>query len=121
MQPIPNNTMKAFQYIENNSTGFWRKDIEGIQAVAIIPVIINHFGSKFLPGGFLGVDIFFILSGYLITQQITRKNYLQNTKSVKEFLLRRFFRIFPSLLVCVVIFSIVFSFFLIPDLHTSLF
>lgn len=45
----------------------YRPDIDGLRAVAVISVIINHLSSSILPGGFLGVDIFFVMSGFVIT------------------------------------------------------
>ncbi|TXI03436.1 MAG: acyltransferase [Pseudorhodobacter sp.] len=44
-----------------------RPDIDGLRAVAVLPVVIYHTGLGLLPGGYLGVDIFFVISGYLIT------------------------------------------------------
>ena len=45
----------------------FRPDLQGLRAVAIILVVLAHAGVTFLPGGFVGVDVFFVLSGYLIT------------------------------------------------------
>ena len=74
-----------------------RKDIQIYRAVAVIAVIIYHFNVNFLPLGYLGVDLFFVISGYLITKQL-----LQNgkDKSIKlsVFYFKRFRRIFPSLI-----------------------
>ena len=48
----------------------YRKEIDGLRALAIIPVVFSHLGTNILSGGFIGVDIFFVISGYLITSII---------------------------------------------------
>ena len=45
----------------------YRSEIDGLRAVAVVPVILFHAGLSVLPGGFVGVDVFFVISGYLIT------------------------------------------------------
>ena len=51
----------------------YRPEIDGLRAIAVLSVIIYHARDSFLPGGFLGVDIFFIISGYLITSLILKE------------------------------------------------
>ena len=63
----------------------YRPDIDGLRAIAVLSVVLYHakfsiLGINFLQGGFLGVDIFFVISGYLITKQI-----LLEIKSTKKF------------------------------------
>jgi peptidoglycan/LPS O-acetylase OafA/YrhL len=74
----------------------YRKEIDGLRAVAVIPVIFFHAGIKYFEGGFIGVDIFFVISGYLITsiliQDITKNNF-----SLINFYDRRIRRILPAL------------------------
>lgn len=70
--------------------------IDGLRGIAVIAVIIFHAFPKLLPGGFIGVDVFFVISGYLITSIIVCG--LQNKSfSVRDFYLRRIRRIFPAL------------------------
>ena len=70
-----------------------RKDIDGLRAIAIFSVVIYHLKNRWLFGGFLGVDIFFILSGFLITQML-----MQNNFNISSFILNRIKRIVPALL-----------------------
>jgi peptidoglycan/LPS O-acetylase OafA/YrhL len=81
---------------------FYRPDIDGLRAIAVVSVIIFHINANLLPGGFLGVDIFFVISGFLITSLLLKE--LQQTKkiSLKGFYVRRVKRIIPALLVVVV-------------------
>ena len=72
----------------------YRADIDGLRALAVVPVILFHFGLGF-PGGFAGVDVFFVISGYLITAiQLRRLN--KGTFSILEFWGRRVRRLFPA-------------------------
>ena len=86
------------QNIQHNPSFYYRPDIDGLRAVAILLVIIFHAFPKFLHGGFIGVDIFFVISGYLITS-IILKNQSQNNFSLLDFYSRRIKRIFPALIV----------------------
>ena len=53
----------------------YRPDIDGLRAIAVISVILFHLDENILPGGFVGVDIFFVISGYLITKLIVQEVY----------------------------------------------
>jgi peptidoglycan/LPS O-acetylase OafA/YrhL len=73
-----------------------RKDIEGLRALAVISVLINHAFPDALPGGFVGVDVFFVISGYLIGRHLLQ-DIQGNRFSVLTFYLKRARRIFPAL------------------------
>ena len=79
----------------------YRRDIDGLRALAIIAVVIFHVFPRWLPGGFVGVDIFFVISGYLITS-IILKAQSEGGFSLLEFYSRRIKRIFPALIVVLV-------------------
>lgn len=73
----------------------YRADIDGLRALAIISVIIFHINYSWLPGGFLGVDIFFVISGYLITS-IIYIDIKNNSFSFSRFYQKRIRRILPA-------------------------
>ena len=77
-------------------SGYYRPDIDGLRAVAVIAVIAFHMNLPRLQGGFVGVDIFFVISGYLITSIIWREIQLGRF-SVAGFYERRARRILPAL------------------------
>lgn len=74
----------------------YRSDIDGLRALAIVPVVLFHAFPTFFPAGFVGVDIFFVISGYLITRIILIE-FQQQRFSIKNFYARRIRRIFPAL------------------------
>ena len=76
----------------------YRPDIDGLRAVAVLAVICFHAFPKVLKGGFIGVDIFFIISGFLISG-ILLSSLKKGVFSFKEFYIRRILRIFPALIV----------------------
>jgi peptidoglycan/LPS O-acetylase OafA/YrhL len=78
----------------------YRPDIDGLRAVAVVPVILFHAGFAAFRGGFAGVDVFFVISGYLITQQIAGE-IREGRFSILSFYHRRVRRIFPALFAAV--------------------
>lgn len=91
----------------------YRADIDGLRAVAVISVIAFHLSRTLLPGGYLGVDVFFVLSGYLITLILWREA-LKGQFSIIRFYERRIRRIMPALLFLLIVATIVSVFLLLP-------
>ena len=85
----------------------YRKDIDGLRALAVVSVVLFHLDISWVKSGFLGVDIFFVISGYLITTIIIR-DFKENTFSLKNFYLRRIRRILPAL-ITVLLMSTIFA------------
>jgi peptidoglycan/LPS O-acetylase OafA/YrhL len=90
----------------------YRKDIDGLRAVAVLPVLFYHAFPNAVPGGFIGVDIFFVISGFLITGIIHRQ-MLSKTFSITGFYARRIRRIFPAL-ITVVLVAFLIAWFVLP-------
>ena len=76
----------------------YRSDVDGLRAVAVLAVVLHHLAETLLPGGYVGVDVFFVISGYLITGIISREME-QGRFSFRRFYERRARRIFPALFV----------------------
>ena len=88
----------------------YRKEIDGLRALAVIPVVFFHAGFESFSGGYIGVDIFLVISGYLITS-IILKEQNEGTFSLLNFYERRARRILPALFI-VIFFSSAMSYFL---------
>lgn len=82
----------------------YRADIDGLRAIAVVPVVLFHAGVDWIPGGFLGVDVFFVISGYLIARLLI-EDLNRGEFSISKFYYARARRILPALfvvaLVCV--------------------
>src|SRR5690606_31038346 len=92
----------------------YRPDIDGLRAVAVLAVVFFHIDPAWVPGGFVGVDIFFVISGFLITGNILREVGSTGGFSWREFYRRRALRILPVLFCLVLVCCLlgIFSFFL---------
>jgi peptidoglycan/LPS O-acetylase OafA/YrhL len=80
--------------------------IDGLRAIAVISVVLYHLGISWIPGGFLGVDLFFVISGYVITRLILDSIESANGLDIKEFYAARVRRLFPGLVVLIIVTSI---------------
>ena len=85
----------------NNNDRHYRSDIDGLRAIAILGVVAYHVGIPGITGGFAGVDVFFVISGYLITQLLARELAASGSVSLANFYARRMRRILPALVVVV--------------------
>ena len=95
----------------------YRRDIDGLRAVAVLPVVLFHFGVSAIPGGFTGVDIFFVISGYLISGSLL-DDLDRGQFSIARFYWRRARRILPALVFVILLTCIAAWFILLPsDLH----
>src|SRR5579864_3832788 len=71
--------------------------LDGLRAIAVAAVIVYHFAPSVLPAGFLGVDVFFVVSGFLIARLVTREIERSSTVSLANFWARRARRLLPAL------------------------
>jgi peptidoglycan/LPS O-acetylase OafA/YrhL len=85
------------------STSPYRPFLDGLRAVAVLGVLVYHLNRSWLPGGFLGVDIFFVLSGYLITMLLLTEHRDTGRIHLPTFWARRIRRLLPALLVVLVV------------------
>jgi peptidoglycan/LPS O-acetylase OafA/YrhL len=83
----------------------YRREIDGLRALAIVPVIVFHFFPSKFPLGYLGVDLFFVISGYLITRIMIDKHETK-TFSFRDFYVRRARRILPATLSVLIVTSL---------------
>jgi peptidoglycan/LPS O-acetylase OafA/YrhL len=94
---------RTMSLTEGKTASRYRPDIDGLRAVAIIAVIINHFDERLLPSGYLGVDIFFVISGFVITSSLASHAKESFADFLLGFYARRVKRLLPALIVFVLI------------------
>jgi len=97
----------------------YRADIDGLRALAVIAVIGFHAFPQAVPGGFIGVDLFFVISGFLIST-ILYENLIAHSFSFTDFYARRIRRIFPALMVVLASAYAIGWFVLLPDEYAQL-
>ncbi len=88
--------------------------IDGLRALAVLAVIIYHFVPAALPGGFAGVDVFFVISGYVVTGSLLRSKATSLRSFLAAFYVRRILRIFPALVACLIVTSLAYAL-VVPD------
>jgi len=82
--------------LSRDQHGAFRPDLEGLRAIAVVLILLYHAGVAGLPGGYVGVDVFFVLSGFLITGLLTRELRQTGTLDLRAFYARRARRILPA-------------------------
>lgn len=92
----------------------YRADIDGLRGIAVLSVIVYHIDEQWLPGGFTGVDVFFVISGYLITRLI-QGDIDRGRFSLAEFYRRRIKRIAPAMLLVIAVTLVAAQRLLLPD------
>ena len=112
MQLIEKRVMTS-QSVDAPRHSGYRPDIDGLRAVAVLSVVAFHLRYWWLPGGFVGVDVFFVISGYLISRIIQRE-IESGSFSFKRFYARRICRIFPAFAVMAIVASLFAYHYLFP-------
>src|SRR5580692_8012033 len=104
---------------KNSAHPAYRRDIDGLRAVAVIAVVVFHAFPKLLAGGFIGVDVFFVISGFLISG-IILNGLEQGNFRFADFYQRRIRRIFPALTIVLITFLVLGWIVLLPDEYRQL-
>ena len=102
----PGSQLEPVAALSRDSATGYRPALDGIRAVAVLSVMAYHFGYRWAPGGFLGVDVFFVLSGYLITSLLLAERARTGRIALREFWLRRARRLLPALFVMLIAVSV---------------
>jgi peptidoglycan/LPS O-acetylase OafA/YrhL len=90
----------------NVSTTEFRPDIEGLRGISILLVLLFHAGLPWVPGGFIGVDVFFVISGFLITGKLWRESQAAGGLNITRFYAWRIRRLLPAALVAVALIAL---------------
>jgi peptidoglycan/LPS O-acetylase OafA/YrhL len=81
----------------------YRPELDGLRGISILLVYIHHLYYPLMPGGFFGVDVFFVLSGFLITSLLVQEQERKGSISLKDFYIRRALRLMPALLTFILV------------------
>jgi peptidoglycan/LPS O-acetylase OafA/YrhL len=94
-EPSSNTSLKV--------CSLYRPEIDGLRALAVIAVIVNHFNPDLLPNGFWGVDIFFVISGFVVTSSLSGKPNTSWKDYLLTFYAKRVKRLIPALVICITV------------------
>ena len=100
------NKLATYSTPSTHLKHYYRPEIDGLRALAVIAVVVNHLNSNVLPSGYLGVDIFFVISGFVITASLAGNSRKNLSDFVIGFYARRIKRLIPALVFFVAINSI---------------
>ena len=92
--------------------------IDTIRALAVVTVVLYHLCKPLVPNGFLGVDVFFVISGFIVSYAVSNRNYSSFVGFLSDFYARRFLRILPALLICLLVTAILTAIF-VPEAWLS--
>lgn len=119
MRPADDAPLLPRSAVENKA--YYRPDIDGLRGVAVGLVVLYHLFPETFKNGFLGVDVFFVISGFVVTQALERNLHVGLLKGLKEFYVRRFKRILPALYFNTVVTIVLTCLFIPPTGLRSLF
>ena len=105
------NFLKYIKIKSLTNKASYMTKIDSLRALAVGVVIINHFDKNILPNGYLGVDIFFVISGFVITKSLFGKLDSSFINFYKNFIVKRFRRIYPVLIFIILIFLVLINFY----------
>jgi len=88
---------------QTKDSSAFRTDIEGLRGFAVLLVLLFHARIPFVPGGFVGVDVFFVISGFVITMMLIREQLETHSICFLQFYYRRFRRLLPNSVLCMII------------------
>lgn len=120
---IKNNYISNILIVGGGKSKFYRPEIDGLRAIACVSVVLFHAFPEFLKGGFIGVDIFFVISGYLISSILYRSLFSPDSSgkiNIIDFYVRRVRRIFPALIAVLITTLVLGWFALLPDEYKNL-
>mmetsp|Transcript_120765 Transcript_120765/g.352722 ORF Transcript_120765/g.352722 Transcript_120765/m.352722 type:complete len:751 (+) Transcript_120765:65-2317(+) len=117
-QPVDYSTCDLEDLTRAKKTVSYRADIDGLRAVAVLAVVVYHLHDTYLPGGFVGVDMFFVISGYVVTLAMDGHHKKEGKADIVGFYARRVKRLMPALLFMICTMGLLVSV-LIPSWQTN--
>lgn len=109
----PYSAHRSFPAIRALRTTHIRSDIQGLRAIAVLAVLLSHIWPGLLPGGFVGVDVFFVVSGYLITGSLFQELQQTGHIALSRFYVRRIKRLLPAATLVLLVVAVL-SLWLVP-------